>query len=245
MKTLYGILGLSSEATAKQIEHAYFSFLSRLDGGGDGLSSSEIHNQKVALREAYSTLSNPILRLRYDEKLAAENLVASSMKRSDYSVEQPAGGLVNAKVIAVIGIFVLAGIYLYNEKVKEREQLRIKHEHEVKMQAIRLEESGQQHRASVDNAVLDMASSNAAAQQRRFEQQQFERDSAARERNELIRQQMAQQQQQRDQLRQLQQQREEANRQRQQQYEAQQRLASEKRQLQQIERERYGRAISY
>ena len=71
MKTLYGILGIDSGATQEQVERAFTNFSAKLQEEPCGdLSPEETRNQMVAVREAYRTLSNPILRQRYDRKLA-------------------------------------------------------------------------------------------------------------------------------------------------------------------------------
>lgn len=242
MKTLYSILGLSSDATVQQIEHSYVSFLSRLENGIDGLSANEVHNQTVAIREAYTTLSNPILRQRYDQQLSAAELNRTLLINPDVSHEMSGWGLFGVKTILLVGTIMLAGIYLYNEKAKEREQLRIEHEHEVQMKAVQIEEDRQKQNAKAQDIALEKYTSDMNAQQLRMAQQQFERESAQRERLSLQRQQLENQQKQ-------QQQREDANRQRQEQLQrqqqAQQQAQREKRLLQQLEHEHYGKVITH
>lgn len=237
MKTLYSILGVGSEATTEQIERAYTNFRSKLQSGADGLSTEEISNQMVAIREAYSTLTNPILRQRYDQKISETNFQYAD-GGSGYAHAVESGRSFGFKTVLLVGVIVLAGIYLYNNNVKEREKLRIAHEHEVQMKAVQIAEDRQKQEAKVQDIILDKSTSNAEGQRLRMEQLQFERESAQQQQLDLQRQRMEMQQQQ-------QRQQEEANRQRQEQQRKQQQLQSEKRLLQQMERDNYGKVITY
>ena len=219
MKTLYSILGVDSGATTAEIEKAYSSFLTKLQTGNSGLSSEEINNQMYAIREAHTTLTNPILRQRYDQKLL-ESSIQYLDTRNDHAQILESKQSFGLKAILLVGILVLAGIYLYNEKAKEREKLRIQQE------------------ASVQHIILDKVASQSDAQKLLIDQHQFERESAQRQQVEIQRQRLETQQQQ-------QQLREEENRQRQEQQRRQQQLQSEKRLLQQMERDRYGKVITY
>lgn len=242
MKTLYSILGVRPDATAEQIEHAYAKSVARLQDAGASLSAEEVSNQTIANREAYTTLTNPILRQRYDQKLSAADL--TRVQVTEYSVVDGAatGGVFGFKTILLVGVIVLLGIYIYNNNAKERERLRIAHEHEVQMKAIQIAEDQQRQNAKVQDVILDKASSYADAQQLRMTQQQFERESAQRQQFELQQRRLEMQQQEQQQRLQQQQ---DANRQRQEQQQRQQQLQSEKRLLQQMERDRYGKVITY
>ncbi|MBK8745230.1 DnaJ domain-containing protein [Propionivibrio sp.] len=237
MKTLYSILGVDSGATTAEIEKAYSSFLTKLQTGNSGLSSEEINNQMYAIREAHTTLTNPILRQRYDQKLL-ESSIQYLDTRNDHAQILESKQSFGLKAILLVGILVLAGIYLYNEKAKEREKLRIQQEHEVQMKTIQIAEEKQKQDASVQHIILDKVASQSDAQKLLIDQHQFERESAQRQQVEIQRQRLETQQQQ-------QQLREEENRQRQEQQRRQQQLQSEKRLLQQMERDRYGKVITY
>lgn len=241
MKTLYRILGIDVSATTEQIEAAYAKFSGLLQDSANGLSSEEIGNQTIAVREAYRTLSNPILRQRYDQKLAAAEFSQVHVQDA-FAPGASSGSFFSLKTIGLIGLIVLAGLYFYNQSAKEREKLRIDHEHEVQLKAIKIAEDQQKQAAKVQDTILDRtapgSSSNASAQSLAMQQQQFERESAQRQQIEMQRQRQEQQLQQ-------QQQREEENRQRQEQQRHQQRLQSEKRLLQQMERDNYGKVITY
>lgn len=239
MKTLYSILGLDSAATPEQIEHAFSVCRTRIEGNADKLPASEVHNQLVALKEAYATLADPTARQRYDQRLAmTREEEAAALRSTTVAAEKPSSGLFGTRTIVIVGLFVLAGIYLYNEKAKERERLRIDHEHEIQMKAAETEAERQQHNARVQDAIVETVSANMTAEQRLAQQRQFEAESARREQLELQRQQMEMRQEQQRQYA-------EAARRRQEQYDAQQRAAADKRYLQQLEREHYGKVITY
>lgn len=237
MKTLYAILGVDPAATIEQVERAYQRFVARLQSGEDDLSPEETNNQMVAIREAYRTLSNPILRQRYDQKLASSGLTRSNAQDNSEQ-SSSAGNIFGLKTVALIGLIGLSGLYLYNQNAKERERLRIEHEHEVQMKAVQIVEDQQRQSAKIQDGFLSQSERNSAAQQLRMQQQQFERESALAQQQENQRRQLEFQQQQ-------QQRRDEENRQRQEQMRQQQQLQTEKRLLQQMERDRYGKVITY
>ena len=237
MKTLYSILGVDSEATAEQIEKAYEKFSSRLKENFDELSTEEVNIQLVAIREAYGTLSNPILRQRYDQKLENAEFSRNQVQgSSDYVVSSGSG--FGIKSIGLIGLILLVGLYFYNQNAKEREKLRIEHEHAVQMKAVQIAEDQQKQNAKVQDIILDKSSVYSDAQQLRMQQQQFERESVQAQQLDNQRRQLEFQQQQ--QLK-----RDEENRLRQEQIRHQQRLQSDKRVLQQMELNRYGKIITY
>ena len=245
MKTLYSILGVGSEATEEQIEKAYANFLSKLQSGIASLSTEEMNNQMVAIREAYTTLTNPILRQRYDHKLSATDLTGLQIQDSDFAYSMGNGSIFGTKTILLVGVIVLAGIFIYNNNAKERERLHIEHEHAVQMKAVQIEEDRQKQEAKMQDVVLDKSTAYADSQrtqmdqqQLRMQQQQFERESAQSQQLELQRQRLDMQQQQ-------QQKQQELSRQRQEQQQSQQQLQSEKRLLQQMERDHYGKVITY
>lgn len=242
MKSLYNILGLDQAASTTQIEEAYNTYLAKLQSGAYGLSEEETRNQAIAVQEAYNTLSNPILRQRYDQKLAAENSANTPTFDSSSYYEATSSGFFSTKTIILIGLFVLAGIYLYVSNQKESERLRIEHEHEIQMKTVQIEEDRQKQNARIQDVVIDKASSYAEQRQSLATQQQFEREIAQQQREEQRRQQMEEMQRQRQQQ---QQQWEETNRQRQAQMQAQRQQQADKRLLQQYERDHYGKVITY
>lgn len=70
-KNLYDLLEVSATASPDSIAASYRRLHARfaeLQGGSEGEDAT---NQLIALREAYSTLSNPERRAAYDEKLAS------------------------------------------------------------------------------------------------------------------------------------------------------------------------------
>ncbi len=244
MKTLYSILGVDSAATSDQIEKAYTIFLSRLENAAGHLSIDEINNQKIAIRDAYTTLLNPILRQRYDQKLADADFTRLHVQ-DGASYEVPRGSIFGLKSIALVGIIVLSGLYFYNQNAKERERLRIAHEHEVQMKAVQIAEDQQKQNAKVQDFVLDRSVAHSDNQQLQMQQQKFERESAVARQQELQQKQLELQQQQQQRRDEESRQRQEENRLRQEQQRYQQQLQSDKRLLQQMERDRYGKIITH
>jgi curved DNA-binding protein CbpA len=243
MTTLYGVLGIDSNATAEQIEKAYGTFQSRLQTGFYGLSPEEANNQSVLIRDAFATLSNPILRQRYDQRLALANQ-ENSRATSGYAQDVTHGSIFGFKAIVLIGAIILGGIYLYNNNAKEREALRIAHEHEVQMKAVQILEDRQRQSAKVQDVALERTAVNVEAQQLRAQQQQFERESAQQQQLDLQRQRLEMQQQQHQAQLERQQRQEAANQARQEEAERQRRLQAQKYILQQLERDHYGKTIT-
>jgi colicin import membrane protein len=237
LKTLYGILGVGPEATAEQIEHAYARYSAMLQNDAGGLSGEELNNQKVALNDAYRTLSNPILRQRYDQKLADADFVRQNV-REDFTYSESRGSFFSLKSLALLGVIALTGLYFYNQNIKEREKLRIQHEHEVQMKAVQVFEDQQRQNAKVQDVILEKSSAYSESQQLRQSQQQFERESLQAQQLDNQRRQIEMQQQQ-------QARRDEENRLRMEQQRHQQQLQSDKRALQQMELNRYGKIITY
>ena len=244
MKTLYGILGVGSEATVEQIEKAYADFLSKLQSAATELPADEVNNQMIAIREAHATLTNPILRQRYDQKLSAAKFNDSQVRYSEEAYAAPNGSIFGTKTILLVGLIALAGLFIYNNNVKERERLRIEHEHQVQMKAVQIAEDRQKQEAKVQDVLLDNSTTYVESQQTRMnqqqlrmQQQQFERDSAQAQQLEMQRQRLEMQQQQ-------QRQQQEENQRRREQQQHQQQLQSEKRLLQQMERDHYGKVIT-
>jgi curved DNA-binding protein CbpA len=237
LKTLYTILGIDPGATEKQVEQAFNNFSSKLkEYSSDDLSAEEIKNQTIAVREAYRTLANPILRQRYDQKIAdADFDRLHGQNRSPY--ETTGGSVFGIKSIALIGLIIVAGLYFYNQNMKEREKLRAEHEREVKIKAVQIAEDLQKQNTNVSDTVRP-SSTRADSPPIHSLQQQFERESIQAQRLDNQRRQLELQQQQ-------QQQRTEDRRLQQEQQRNQQQLQSEKRLLQQMERDRYGKVITY
>jgi len=233
LKTLYSVLGISADADATQIENAYQKFLSMLNGDYHGLTAEEINIQTIAVKEAYRTLSNPILRQRYNQKIEDAN----ATRIYESTTSDSGGGFFNLKAIALIGLIGLTGLYFYNQNVKDREKLRIQHEHEVQMKAVQIIEDQQRQVAKTQDAIVQRSSAYSDGQQLRQQQQQFERESIQAQQLDNQRRQLEFQQQQ-------QKKRDDENRLRQEQMRYQQQLQNDKRQLQQMEINRYGRVIT-
>lgn len=73
VKTLYSILGLAPDASSAQIETAYAELLASLGQQGTG---QDDHIRLIAIKEAYSILSDPIKRQVYNQKLFAPETIS-------------------------------------------------------------------------------------------------------------------------------------------------------------------------
>ncbi|MDE2584309.1 MAG: DnaJ domain-containing protein, partial [Betaproteobacteria bacterium] len=187
MKTLYSILGVTHDASAAQIETAYASLLAQI-------SQSQGENDRVrliAIKEAYSVLSDPLKRQLYNQKLfAPEPVVVYGADSS--SVPESFGW----KKILVIGALAIGGLVIYSNNAREREKLRIEHEHEVQMRAVQVLESSQQQAEAEQEARLARQQQIDAQNRERQEKADFDRFNREadyrRIQNERLQQQQAQ-----------------------------------------------------
>lgn len=242
MKSLYSILGVSPDATPDQIEIAYAEILSKLKEGSVGQHGGDAHIKLVAAKEAYSVLSDPVARQRYNNKLFASPSDASPITAQITSYESDDSG--GMKKILIVGTIILAGIGLYSYHAREREQLRIQHEREIQLKALQLAEEKQQQMAAEQEARLErqkQLDAEARERARKLEHERYIRESEARQ------QQITREEERRLQKEQYEKQRQEREvemKRRQELAEAQQRAARDKRLLQQLELERYGRVYT-
>lgn len=119
MRNLYEILGLSSNATAIQIEQAYRVRLHALKDKQSLISETQDLELR-AVEEAYSTLSSSSRRERYDQKLKTLN---QPIRYEVVESRIPAW----AKIFLILAIPILGGTYLYNDQQNKAriEQLKI------------------------------------------------------------------------------------------------------------------------
>ncbi len=239
MKSLYSILGVSPDASPAQIETAYADLLTRLkDAPGD---DSAI--RLVAIKEAYSVLSDPVARQRYNQKLfnAESPSLQGVSSRAAYPEESGSFGI---RKILVVGAIVLAGILLYTYNAREREKLRIEHEKEVQKKVLELAEEKQKLAAAEQEARLarqQRFEDEAREQRERAEQERYVRELDARQRGNLREEEQRKQREAYDKQRQ---EREAENQRRREMQDAERRVQRDKQELQRLERERYGRVIT-
>lgn len=240
MKSLYSILGISPDASAAKIESAYAELL--LELGKNPQQDDAI--RLTAAKEAYSVLSDPAKRQLYNQKLfAPETIRYDSVGGTPDVIFEPEPS--RLKNILLVGTIVLAGIGLYGYQAKEKEKLRIEHEHQVKMKAVQVLESSRDIVATEQEVRLErqrQLDAEARARNERAEHERFIREA---ERQRVQNERVEQQARQREEEEQRRAEQAEASRKRAEMTEAKQRAAREKAILQQIERDRYGRTISY
>lgn len=242
MKSLYSILGVRPDATPDQIEVAYAEHLSKLQEKDNAIQDVDKKIMLVAIKEAYSVLSDPVARQRYNNKLFASNSGTTSEPRSVY-VEEPSTGF-GAKKILLVGSILLAGMGMYTYNAQQREQARIQHEKEIQLKALQLEEERQRRLAEEQEARLArQAQFDTEARERaqRMEQERFVREFESKQRAQVREDEIRMRQERSEKQRIA---REEEMQRRRDMAEAQNRVRNDKMELQQIERERYGRVIT-
>ncbi|HJV73867.1 MAG TPA: DnaJ domain-containing protein [Noviherbaspirillum sp.] len=113
MKTLYDVLGVSSQASAAQIEAGYKFCL-------ESLASKESNDEELirakAIKEAYDVLSSPSRRQTYDEKLKSKTQVTYQVVEKE---EFP--WLKIAFVLLLLG----GGFFLYKHQANKAETERL------------------------------------------------------------------------------------------------------------------------
>lgn len=236
MKSLYSLLGITPDASTAQIETAYAELLSEL-----GKNPAEDSNVRlIAAKEAYAVLSDPVKRQQYNQKLfAPEAAVRSTTTFEATPISEPATS--GFTKILVISAIVAGGIGYYTHQVKETERLRIEHEHRVKMKAVQVLEQSSQRADSEQNARLERLQKldeAATARREESEHERFLRESEQQRRENERAERQARQQE-------LAEQRAAEMQKRAEMAEARQRAAKDKDYLQRLERERYGRTLSY
>ncbi len=238
-KSLYTILGIRPDASSAQIERAYAELLHQLQDGVEANPGGDARIRLVAAKEAYTVLSDPTARQRYNQKLFAPQTVGAA---SEIIIE-PSNSWSIVKLL-VIGFIVIAAIWIYNRNTIEKEKLLIQHEQQIIETQVKLEQEQRELQAANQQKQLQQREQyEAEARERRLREQAL-RDSRELDyrlqRNE--REQQSQQQQEarekqqaaREQQYQLQQ---EEARQRQQRLEAERQLEREKQALRNLQNE--------
>lgn len=228
MKTLYSILELAVDASQEQIEKAYRVALEDVQ---QGRFPGDAQIRLVALREAYATLSDPLRRQMYDQKLrqpqSAEPVIVIEEKPSVW----------NLKTLLVLGGIVLAGIALYTHQMREKERLRLEVEKELVAKALKLAEEKQRQEA--EESLRREERMQEASLKSQEMQQQYVHERALREADYRFRQNLREEESRaRDEAAAREQQ------ERQRQNEARRQLERDKQTLRRMEYENYGRSYS-
>ena len=148
-KSLYTILGIRPDASADQIEHAYAELLHQLKDGVDTNPGSDARVRLIAVKEAYSVLSNPVARQMYNQKLFAPQTVGAAPE----IVIEPSNTWSIVKLL-VIGSIVIAAIWIYNQNAIEKEKLLIEHEKQIVETQVRLEQERREQQAALQEEQL-------------------------------------------------------------------------------------------
>jgi len=152
MRNLYDILGLSSSATALQIEQAYLVRIHGLKDQQRLLSEAEGLELR-AVEEAYALLSSPARRERYDQKLKAAN------QPIRYEVVEPRR--IPWLGIALAAMLVLGAAFYYQHQQSK-----------ARMEQLRLEEAR-------TRAEAEQAEQLAIAESKRLEREKLARERSA------------------------------------------------------------------
>jgi curved DNA-binding protein CbpA len=151
MKSLYDVLGVSSQATAAQIEQGYKFCLDSFVSASRASNEEDIIRAK-AIREAYAVLSSPSRRQAYDEKLKAREQVT-------YQVIEKVG--FPWVKISLVFLMVAGSIYykIHSDKA-EAESIALK-------------------AAAKEKAAVEIAEKLASAEQAALEQQRLQQQRLA------------------------------------------------------------------
>ncbi len=147
MRNLYDILGLSSNATDLQIEQAYRIRLHVLKDEQKLLSEPD-NLELRAIEEAYSVLTSPARRERYDQKLK----ILSQPVSYQVVEARPAPWL---KIMVVATVLALGSTYLYNNQQNKAriEQLRLE-EAKAKVEAEKAEKLAEAEKIHAEQVRL-------------------------------------------------------------------------------------------
>ena len=75
-ETLYQVLGIAATASAAEVEAGYRQALEKLDAAADDIGREEGDFRRKLIVFARDTLSDPVSRMGYDEKLMARRMPA-------------------------------------------------------------------------------------------------------------------------------------------------------------------------
>lgn len=186
MKTLYTILQVSPTANAECIAVAYQNRLAQLPPD-TGVLSAEDTAQRVALREAHATLSDPIKRQIYDQQLMslAESRKSAAPLALAAAGDETSGGTLSMLKILLVGAIAIGGLVLYTNHSREQDRLRIEKEREIELKRIGIEQERQRLAELEQKARLERQErlDQAAIEERnRRESLQALRDTEVRER---------------------------------------------------------------
>lgn len=244
MKSLYSVLGVSPDASPAQIEMAYAELLSRFQDGTDRQPGEDATIRLIAAKEAYAVLSNPDTRQLYNQKLFAPATRKGRASSERSYCDEPPPSLATRKIL-LVGVLAIVGLLVYSYGAREREKLRIQHEHEVQLRAVQLIEEQQRQAAAERELQHERQRQLDAAAREYREKEDQERYIREVDRRSREVERAMESQARRAEFDQRQAERQAATKQRREMAEAQYRAQRDKALLQRIERERYGRVLTY
>jgi curved DNA-binding protein CbpA len=165
-KSLYDLLRVPRDASNDEIKEAYAKQVARLPSEA---SSSEATDHSKFYKDAYDILSNPVRRKQYDESLAEK------AEPQVIFVEENSG--LDLKVVALIGILVLAGGWYYLDHSREMERLKIERATQLIHEQQALEKERLEQQALAEQTRLGFTKQNMDQHQAILERQERQQDS--------------------------------------------------------------------
>jgi curved DNA-binding protein CbpA len=219
-KTLYDLLELSKTASPEAILSSYQRLSAKIVD-----TDPDATNARIVLNEAFSTLSEPARRLRYDKTLADADASSGTVIYDD-------GGSSPIKKLLFAGLLIGVCGFGYNKYSKDKEAAFIEEERALAAEVLAASQRAEQAELQ---AELRAAKESRLEQQRQERQQQYEIEAARRQGAQITQANAnAEERVRRESESQA---RQEENVRRQQQSEAQSRLAKDKAYLRQLESE--------
>ena len=229
-KTLYDILEVSETASTEIIRAAYERMAKIWGPDGARGTDAGAAVRHTAVTEAFLTLANPTKRDAYDRRLHAQ-------RQGPFEPPFWSGP---KKVL--LTVLIVLGIGAYSHYYRKHEQAKLEAEKAIALEKAKVENArAEAERAQTARQVHDTSAEERQRRQRENDLRAFEQSQRSRERESFYHVEREKAQKVQQQLR------DEAQRRRDEQQAAmlaQQRVAREKAELCQIERARYGRAIS-
>lgn len=171
-KSLYTILGVRPDASVDQIEHAYAELLHELKDGIEASPGGDARIRLIAVKEAYTVLSNPMARQIYNQKIFAPQTFGSPPE----IIMEPANSWGIVKLL-VIGIIVITAIWVYNRNAIEKEKLLIQHEKQIIDTQVKIEQEQREIQAANQEAQLQRRQQSEAENRERRQREQTLRES--------------------------------------------------------------------
>lgn len=168
IKTLYSILGLEPTATAQDIEDAFIRFKIRFPQAKLDADES-LRIQFLGIQQAYTTLSDPDLRMQYDRRLQQTGVAVAVEQRE--SIAASSWESTRNLVIAGLVVLLCSGMWFYYAHQKA------KAEKEVIERALRIAEEERRQKAEADEQRRQQQADDMARIRAQQEEYQFRQES--------------------------------------------------------------------